>query len=131
MKPLGQLLRAIRLNKNMSEQKAARRCGFGIGLYNQFEKDPGKVPANQLIKIFRAIDMTHEECLDFHRVAQLIYGSQRINTSRSHDNGSRFKTVDTNYMEPEVSTKSMDNVLDFVEPSGIRKDKKLKKTDQG
>lgn len=130
MTPLGRLLRGMRLNRNMSELKVARRCGFEIDKYNEFEKDPGKVPGTNLAKIFEAIDITPDEYADFSMVAYLMYNPKARERRGEGNVESKFSSVDSNNILSRLREDNADGVLDFVKRSGIRKNNK-KKEEEG
>ena len=79
MTDLGRLVRAIRLKKNISEIKAARRCGFSLESYSSFEREPEKTPVYQLHKIFKAIETSDDEYSDFILLCQKCIGKRGDN----------------------------------------------------
>ena len=73
MNQLGKLLRSVRLRKNISELKAARRAGMSLEEYVQYEYSPEKVPLSRLNRIFNAIEMSQEEYVTFSELCMTVY----------------------------------------------------------
>ena len=110
---LGKLLRGIRLKKNISELKAARRCQLEVDEYNRFENDPTTAPLNILKNIFNAIEMTEEDLLDFQTLSNGIYGLPET-AAKNPD----LTAIESTY---DVDRKTPVNTIDFVNKNGIKK----------
>jgi len=109
MSPIGKLLRGIRLKKNISELKAARRCDISIEDYNAYENNPEKVSGKLLYKIFQAIEISEDEYIDFNTL-----------TTKFLDEGSQ-NVRNFNLKEHKESDCT---ILEFTDKAGIKKAKK-------
>lgn len=76
MNMLGKFLRSVRLRRNISELKAARRSGLPLEDYVRYEYAPEKVPLSKLNKMFDAIEMSGEEYIIFTGLCVKIYKSK-------------------------------------------------------
>jgi hypothetical protein len=75
MDKLGKFLRSVRLRKNISEMKAARRAELPLEEYVRYEYSPAKAPLDKLSRMFEAIEMAEEEYAVFTGLCVAFYQS--------------------------------------------------------
>jgi len=76
MTDLGRLIRAIRLKKNISEIKAAKRSDLGLNEYMRLEANPEQASGHILSRILIAIEISGEEYLDFNFLVHKLFQSK-------------------------------------------------------
>jgi transcriptional regulator with XRE-family HTH domain len=65
---LTQYVRAIRQKNNVSDIKAADRCGLTLSEYILLEKNVETLALTQLKTVFQAIEMTQDEFFDLQEL---------------------------------------------------------------
>jgi hypothetical protein len=108
---LGKLLRSIRLRRNISELKAARRASMSLEQFVEYEYSPENVPFNELAKIFEAIEMNEQEYIEFSALSNRLQKSPKNAALRS------IKL--SNFLTKKKSNRT-ENILVFQDRRGIK-----------
>ena len=122
MSPLGKLLRGIRLRKNISELKAARRAGMPIEEYNSIERQPEFAPGFKLHKVFEAVEVSPEEYTDFNSLAFQMFGAGELHSGADALRKSSMASAAESGEGPERGGTGDERVLAFVDKRGIKKE---------